>query len=332
MLAGDRSNTNPTRRRVIQLVAAATGIAFLPSLAKASIPAAHWNGRLMGAEAELILYHENESTARRAIESVVAEAQRLERIFSLYHPNSQLIELNQNGVLAAPSTEMLKLLEQSRAFWKVTGGAFDPTVQPLFEHYADRFSSSGSAKTLALEQALDRVGFDSVTYSNELVSFKKQGMALTLNGIAQGYITDRVHDMLKAAGFKAALINMGEYRALGTKSDGALWRIGIADAKKPWQLFEALEVSGGAIATSAPSGATFDADGRHHHLLHPQLGTSPSYYRSVTVKAPSATCADALSTAFSIMPVDDIKRVALQLADVGVLLRTQADEQIRVNL
>ncbi len=332
MRAGDRSKINPTRRRVIQLVAAATGISFLPSQAKASTPTVHWAGRLMGAEAELTLYHEDESTARRAIESVVAEAQRLERIFSLYHPSSQLIELNTKGALASPPTEMVKLLEQSRAFWKVTGGVFDPTVQPLFEHYADRFSSLGSAKKQPLVQVLDRVGFDNVTYNDELVSFNKPGMALTLNGIAQGYITDRVHDMLKAAGFKAALINMGEYRALGPKCDDTPWRVGIADAKKPWQLYDTLEVSGGAIATSAPSGATFDADGRHHHLLHPHLGTSPSYYRSVTVKAPSATCADALSTAFSIMPVDDIKRVALRMADVGVLLRTQADEQIRVNL
>ncbi|WP_417463841.1 FAD:protein FMN transferase [Kordiimonas sp.] len=286
----------------------------------------------MGAEAELSLYHEDEGTARDAIERVVAEARRLERIFSLYHPSSKLIELNANGALASPPPEMVDLLEQSRGFWKATGGTFDPTVQPLFEHYADRFSSLGSAKKQPLVQVLDRVGFENVTYTDELVSFKKPGMALTLNGIAQGYITDRVHDMLKAAGFKSALVNMGEYRALGTKSDGALWRIGIADAKKPWQLFDTLEVSGGAIATSAPSGATFDADGQHHHLLHPLLGTSPSYYRSVTVKAPSATCADALSTAFSIMPVDDIKRVALQLAGVGVLLRTQADEQIRVNV
>ena len=95
-------------------------------------------------------------------------------------------------------------------------------------------------------------------------------MAITLNGIAQGSITDRVTDLLRAEGLAQVLVDLGEVRALGRHPDGRAWRVGIADPLAPDRLRETLAIDDQAVATSATTGVRFDAAGRYHHLLNPR--------------------------------------------------------------
>ena len=62
-----------------------------------------------------------------------------------------------------------------------------------------------------------------------------------------------------------------------------------------------------ALATSGGYGTPIDAAGRYTHLFDPRDGNARPRYRSVSVMAPTATAADALSTAFSHMPLEDAK-------------------------
>jgi thiamine biosynthesis lipoprotein len=97
------------------------------------------------------------------------------------------------------------------------------------------------------------------------------------------------------------LIDLGEIRALGGHPDGRPWRVGLEDGA--WRETTAREIAivDLAVATSAGSGTTFDRSGRFHHLLDPTTGTSAGHWRSVSVTAPRATVADALSTTLSIV-------------------------------
>jgi thiamine biosynthesis lipoprotein len=99
---------------------------------------------------------------------------------------------------------------------------------------------------------------------------------------------------------------MGEIRAIGTRADGMPWRVGLADPVRPGVLIETVDVVDRAVATSAGAGFRFDSKGRFTHLFDPATGRSPQHYRSVSVMAPTATEADALSTAFSLMPLSGI--------------------------
>ena len=120
-------------------------------------------------------------------------------------------------------------------------------------------------------------------------------MALTFNGIAQGYITDRVAELLRGEGLHDVLLNLGEIRALPGRS----WRIGIAGAN------QTIGLSDAAIAQSAGRGTAFTTDGRWHHLIDPKTGQSARGLTSVTITAPTATEADALSTALFVTPPAD---------------------------
>jgi thiamine biosynthesis lipoprotein len=83
-------------------------------------------------------------------------------------------------------------------------------------------------------------------------------------------------------------------------SDGRPWRVGIPDPFAPDQVIETVDAVDLAIATSSPLATRFDAAGRHHHLFDPASGESAHCCASVTVVAPCATAADALSTALAV--------------------------------
>jgi thiamine biosynthesis lipoprotein len=112
------------------------------------------------------------------------------------------------------------------------------------------------------------------------------------------------------------LVDMGEPRALAAKPDGSAWQIGLADPREPGRVRHTLSVLDQAVATSGGYGTRLDAAGRYTHLIDPRTGRTAPAFESVTVVAPSATQADALSTALALLPRSD---VPARLA----LLRTQ---------
>ena len=118
-----------TRRRFLSISAAALAIPGAASAGKS----ARWQGVALGAPASMILAGVTPRAARPVFAALEAELQRLERIFSLYHPDSALVRLNAQGRLDAPPPEMLDLLSLAGAIHEATGGAFDPTVQPLWQ-------------------------------------------------------------------------------------------------------------------------------------------------------------------------------------------------------
>ena len=324
-----------SRRRAILIAGAAAGMALSPGLLRASSgPGLHrWRGTALGADATILLHHADRSAADRLIGGCVAEIERLEKIFSLYRRDSAVALLNREGVLDDPPLDLVRLLSESRGFWTLTGGAFDPTVQPLWDLYARHFdrpdADPAGPDPHEIAAARSRIGFDRVDFDPGRVSFERPGMAVTFNGIAQGYITDRVADLLRGQGIERVLLELGEVRALGRHPDGRPWQVGLADPGDPRKTTRTIEIEDGAVATSGGYGTRFDADGRHHHLFDPATGLSANRYRSVSVEAPLATTADALSTGFSAMPLGDARPVVAAAGRIEALF-TLADGSTQV--
>ena len=315
-----------SRRRFIGITAAAAGLSLLPfgREARAEAHLVTWQGEAMGAVATLQVHHHDRAAAERLIERSLTEVRRLEQLLSLYRDDSALSTLNRQGFLVAPPAALVELLAACRRCWELTGGAFDPTVQALWVLYRDHFSRPGADPAgpsgPALREALERVGFGDVAFDANRIVLPRRGMGLTLNGIAQGYATDRVVDLLRAGGIASSLVDMGEPRALGSRPSGEPWRVGIADPDDPGRISETLEAVDQAVATSGAYGFRFDPAGRFNHLLDPRTGVSAHLHRSVTVVLPTATAADALSTAFSLLPPTEIRRTLQRLGEGQVHL------------
>jgi thiamine biosynthesis lipoprotein len=295
-----------TRRRVLRVLAAAAAVS-LSGRAHAQARAERWvwKGTALGADAVLIFYHPDRRLVNETVAACLAEVERLEREFSLYRPDSALSRLNRDGMLEAPSLDLLAVLEQSTAVAVATGGAFDVSVQPLWALYAGHFARhpldpAGPSAT-AIREACQRVDYRRIAVTAERIRLVP-GMALTLNGIAQGYITDRVADLLRHRGWTNVMINLGEIRTLGGRADGTGWTLARNHPVAGEGDLPRLEVRDIAVATSSAAGTVFDALGHHHHLFDPRTGRSAALCRQVTVLAASAMTADALSTALCITP------------------------------
>lgn len=281
-----------TRRRFLTLSAAAA----LPW----PVRAAHiteWHGTALGAEAALYLDHPD---APAIIGEVTAEIDRLEDIFSLYRTSSALSLLNADGRLDAPPFELLKCLALCGQVHETTGGLFDPTVQPLWQLYATRCSAGRTPSAGEIDAALSQTGWPRLRFDSNAVLLAP-GMALTLNGVAQGFIADRLALLLQDHGLTDILINTGELRALGSMpgqggSGAAGWPVTLQSGAR-------LALAARALATSAPLGTVFDGSGTLGHIIDPRTGlTAPNRWQSISISAPSAGLADALSTAACLMP------------------------------
>jgi thiamine biosynthesis lipoprotein len=134
-------------------------------------------------------------------------------------------------------------------------------------------------------------------------------MGLTLNSGAQGYITDRVIDVLRAHGFDRMLVDMGEPRALSVKPDGSAWRIGIANPSAPDQAITTLEVVDKCVATSGGYGTVFDDNANFTHIINTNTGRTAPALLGVSVVAETGTHADGLSTAMLMAPVERRKAI-----------------------
>lgn len=278
-----------TRRRFLTISAAALA---LPSAAVAG-DTARWAGYALGARASMTLAGISPIHARPVFARLEAEIARLERVFSLYRDDSALMRLNRTGGLQAPPPELLEVLTLADALHAASGGAFDPSVQPLWQALA----TGGDA-----EAARAAVGWDGVRFDAGGVRLLRPGMALTLNGIAQGYITDRIAALLRAQGLRDVLVDIGEVVALGRKPDGTSWQAGIATPAR--DIIHLVTLRDRALATSAPMGTVL-GDGQGH-ILDPR-GHGPRN-TLVSVSAPRAALADGLSTALCLLGRDAVEK------------------------
>lgn len=260
-----------------------------------------WRAPALGGEASVALYGADKETAQAALEAIALEMARLERIFSLHQGTSELSLLNRDGVVSAPSNDLREVL-RSASLWRTkTEGAFDPTVQRMWE---------AAAAGLDATDDLIKTAGTKITVAEDSVGIE-QGSALTLNGIAQGHIADRVTEILVRHGFGDVVIDTGELRLLGSQRRA----VGVPAAKA------AVSVAEVAIATSEPKSLVFDPKAWRHHLIDPRTGESPRYWQSISVFAHTAQTADALSTAFAVLPFDAVADLSATIGDNAVIGR-----------
>jgi thiamine biosynthesis lipoprotein len=122
-------------------------------------------------------------------------------------------------------------------------------------------------------------------------------MAITLNSVAQGYITDAITDMLRNEGFESAVVDLGEFRTIGRNPDGRPWRLGIGNGRDRGSVDRMVELEDMALAVSGGYGTTFEPSGRFHHIFDPHTGASANRLVQAAVIGPTATIANGLATA-----------------------------------
>ena len=289
----------------------ATGLAHSTPAVPAVTPApliwreTHFTG--LGTLLSIRAAHTHIATLDAALAAARQTVERIEDQMSLFRPDSAISRLNREGQLREPEPELLGLLQRSQQIARRSRGAFDITVQPLWQLYAQAQAQGRVPSAHEVQAARQRVGWQQLHITPERVAFARPGMGITLNGIAQGHAAHRVREVLQAHGIAHALVNTGEWAALGQSPAGQAWVLGVANPRAPTPaaprqapkiatpLAARLALQGRCLATSADDQCAFTADRQHHHIFNPHTGYSPQDIASVTVAAPDCAMADALT-------------------------------------
>jgi thiamine biosynthesis lipoprotein len=252
----------------------------------------------------MTVLHPDRQMAKRALSAALDELKQVEQLMSLYLPESQLSRLNRDGVVSDPHPYLVDVLSRSRAMSQASGGAFDVTVQPLWELFAEAKKCRRLPDPGAIDAARAKVDWRRVEVSPARIQVSGKATKVTLNGIAQGFAADRAMDALRRHGIEHALVNTGEIGTQGDKSAGRPWVVGIRHPRREDAHLALAGLAGRCLATSGDYATRFSDDYRNHHIFDPATGRSPTALASVSVAAPTAVEADALSTAVFVLGVE----------------------------
>ncbi|MCX5865346.1 MAG: FAD:protein FMN transferase [Deltaproteobacteria bacterium] len=263
----------------------------------------------MGSFLSITAIHPSRDEAQHAVGLAWEEVDRLCKLLSRHDPSTPLSHLNRTGTLPQGQMEVVEVVARSLYHHKQTGGAFDITVQPVLDLYEERFAAGRRPSDAEITALLPRVGSEHIRFANGGVSFAKEGMSITLDALAPGYIVDRVSELLTRRGVPNHLINCsGDIRTSGTAAKGKPWTVAIQDPAKHKDYPEIVKMGTGAICTSGDYEAFYDKEKIFHHIVNARTGHSPVQSTSVTVKGQSSVMdADAMSTALFVMkPADGL--------------------------
>ncbi len=263
----------------------------------------------MGTFICITALHRSRELAENAIGGAFEEMDRRIALFNRFDGASAVSDLNRQGRLVDAPPEVSRVVGRALHYHRLSHGAFDATVKPL----VDLFSSSvAGPRENEVAEALELVGSRHVELSPHAIRFRREGMSVTLDGIAKGFIVDKVAEKLTRSGLECYLINAGgDVRTAGTKEGGQSWAVAVQDPEKEGEFPDIVQMRDAAVATSGSYEIYFDHERTYHHIVNSRTGASPGLSKSASVIASTAMAADALATSVFIMnPQDGVKFIS----------------------
>ena len=298
----------------------------------------------LGTFAQVQLRCRDRCVGEEALAGAFAAIDEVDRLLSRYRQDSELSEINRfaakRGVQVSPLT--FGMLERALVYCDMTGGAFDITVTPLLKVWKQAAGQGRRPSGDELAQARAHVGCDKVLLGggDELtVRLSDEQVELNLDAIAKGYAVDRALDAIRQMPVVAGFVDIGgEIACFGEYLPGRVWQVGVQDpfavdnddplsAQVRWKL----KLADCAVATSGNYRQYVVIEGRKFsHIVDARTGEPAEKLPSVTVIAPSATDADALATAVSVMGPEEGMRLIESIAETEALLVAGSQDRMEV--
>jgi thiamine biosynthesis lipoprotein len=289
---------------------ASRGAALVRQAQRAFVTQAGWFRRaeaIMGTAITVELWSEDGAAGHSAIDAVITEMHRIDRAMSPHKADSELSRINR---LAATqpvrlSPEMFGLIERALAFSAVSRGAFDISYASVGQLYDYRAGiAPGGAALAAARLAIGWRGLK-LDRAARTLAFAHPGMRIDLGGFAKGHAVDNATAILTRLGIAHAHVSAGgDSRVIGDRR-GRPWTIGVRHPRDATALVAVLPLENTAVSTSGDYERYFEQGGvRHHHIIDPATGRSPSAVHSVTILAADGLTAEAMSKSLFVLGVE----------------------------
>lgn len=281
----------------------------------------------MGTVLEIEIENLEPHLAARVLDELFDEADRLDRLLSIYGPESEISRINRTAGHGQQQVDpdVVEILKLSIAYSKLTQGAFDVTIGPLVDLWMQAADRDAPPTAAELTVARQRVGADRISaVSGEGVSLAEEGMKLDLGGIAKGYALDRMLPLLEQHGIESALLNFGQSStwAVGVPAGSAGWRLLV---RGPEGRFAGLiTLRDQALSVSGSQGQWVEIGGRRYgHIIDPRSGEPLMRARQAVVISQRAALAEALSLALLVLDAETgLALVAAEPGCEGLLIES----------
>ncbi len=291
------------------------------------------NELLMGNRFDLGVVGDDEVKANQALEKAIIEIKRIEALLSTYQANSQINQVNSNAGISPVKVdeEVFNLVERAQRISELTQGAFDLSYGSLDKSLwnFDQNMKQLPSKELA-KNAVHLINFKNILLdrANETIFLAKKGMRIGFGGIGKGYAADQAKKVLVGLGFTDGIVNAsGDMCAWGKRADGEDWTVGISNPDFPRDILSEFSLNDSAVATSGNYEKFVLIDGqKYSHTIHPKTGFPMQGIKSVTVFAPFAELADALTTPIAVMGVEVGLHLMNQIKGVACIIIDDANQ------
>lgn len=281
---------------------------------------------MLGSPFEMTVVAKDTLQANDYIDSAVAEVRRIENLISDWIPTTPISRINQNaGVQPVKVTdELMELIQRALKISELTNGAFDISYASMDKIWKFDGSMTTMPTPEAIKKSVEKIGYQNILLNTKekTIFLKKEGMKLGLGGIGQGYIADKIKELLLLKGCTAGVVNVsGDINAWGKQPDGNLWTVGIVNPMNKNKIFATFPLEDSAVETSGSyeKFVTFNGT-RYSHIIDPRTGYPATGIVSISVFAPQTEIADALATGIFVLGVDIGLNLVNQLKGIECII------------
>lgn len=259
----------------------------------------------------------------RQVESRMSRNKKTSEIRKIAHAGNA-------GLKVSPGP--CQVINRALDFGHLSGGLFDITIAPIVDLWG--FGNNDVEPHLPSQGELNRilplVDYRKVNLRENCQVSTGPGQRIDLGGIAKGYAADEAAKVLKEAGVKSALINLGgNILVLGEKNNGQPWKFGIQDPLQPTgAMMGTIEIDSGALVTSGIYERYVETNGKkYHHILDPRTGYPvENNLAGVSITAPSGLDADVLSTVIFMLGIDKGCELLAKFPNTGAIFITKTGQ------
>jgi FAD:protein FMN transferase len=265
---------------------------------------------LLGSPFDITVVAKDSLQGNEFTQLAIDEVKRIENLISDWIPTTQISEVNRNAGIQAVRVdlEVFDLVQRAIRISKLTEGAFDISYASMDKIW----KFDGSMKEMPTEdeikKSVEKVGYQNVILNpkDTTIFLKNKGMKLGLGGIGQGYIADKIKELLQSKGCVSGLVNVsGDISTWGKQINGKPWTIGIINPMNKNKVFATFPLEDTAVETSGSYEKYVVFNGkRYSHIIDPRTGYPASGIVSISVFAKQTEMADALATGIFVMGVE----------------------------
>jgi thiamine biosynthesis lipoprotein len=265
---------------------------------------------MLGSPFEVTVVANDTVKANEYIDLAVAEVKRIENLISDWIPTTQISEVNRNAGIkpVKVDAEVFDLVGRSIKISEITSGAFDISYASMDKIWKFDGSMKAMPTEEAIKKSVAKIGYKNIILDKkeQTIFLKLEGMKLGLGGIGQGFIADKVKELLAAKGCTSGIINIsGDINAWGKQPDGKPWTVGIVNPLNKNKIFATFPLENSSVETSGNYEKFVVFNGiRYSHIIDTRTGYPATGVASVSVFAKQTEIADALATGIFVLGVD----------------------------